>query len=64
MEKNIEFPQVEMDRSFHRNVLLPGIFLFTVTDDAVACFGDLQLKVKWKFFVYFAVKFLNIYEGP
>lgn len=47
--KHIGFPQAKKARSFHKNILLPEIFHFFVTDEAVAVFGDLQLKVNWKF---------------
>ena len=47
--KHIEFPQAKKAGFFHKIVLLPEIFLFTVTDDAVAGCWDLQIKVKWKF---------------
>lgn len=46
MRKHVEFPQVKKAGSFHKNVLLPEIFIFTVIDDPVSDFWDLQLKVK------------------
>ena len=63
-KSTLNFHKLKRLDPFTKNVFLPELFLFTITGDAAAGFGDLQLKVKWKFFVYFAVEFLNIYEGP
>lgn len=50
MQNHTEFPQAYKAGSFHKKVFPSEIVLFTVVDAAAAAgFGDLQLKVKWKF---------------
>jgi len=45
-KSTLNFHKLKRLDPFTKNVFLPELFLFTITGDAAAGFGDLQLKVK------------------